>query len=101
MSPQHAGQTHAADHADLRAQELHDGHQRPGDDRGPERDETERGPGDRISSNAGRIIVGGAGDQTRSEFLKELPHSIGDRKPGLRIFGRCPFPFLFQDSEIN
>lgn len=100
MSSQHAGQAHAADHANLRAQELHDGHQRPGDDGRPEGDEAERGSGDRIRCNAGRVIVSGAGNQTGSEFPKKPPRSIGECKPTVWVFGRCPFLFLFQALEI-
>jgi len=46
--------THAGNHADALTHELHAAHEWPGD--------------------KGRIVVGGAGDQSGSEQRKELPN---------------------------
>ena len=67
MSSQDAGETHAADHANFGADELHGCHQRQRDQRRPQGCVAELGPRDGIRADARRVVVRSAGDQARAE----------------------------------
>ncbi len=69
--PDHAGQPEPGDHAEAGAHDLHRRHQREREHRGPQRRIAETGAGDRISGDAGWVVIGGAGDQAGAEIGKE------------------------------
>ena len=68
----HGSQTLAGDHSKPCAHQLHGRHERKREERGPEPGVAKGGPCNRIGGNAGRIVVGGASDQSGPEIFKEL-----------------------------
>ena len=104
----HARQTPAADHPEPRAHELHRGHEREGEQRGPEWRVPEGGARHRVGRDAGGIVVGRPGDEPRAELGEESPHPsrplarLGSghvaRRSGRRFprRHRGPFPSLPQ-----
>jgi hypothetical protein len=73
MAPDVAGNPMPGDAADPGADFLNRGHQRPGEQYYPSHAVAELRAGLRIGRNAARIVVRGAGDQSRAENSEQPP----------------------------
>src|SRR5258707_14625867 len=71
-----ARQAEARDEPDPGAHELDGGHEREGDDGGPEEAVAVRGSGDRIGGDAARIVVGCARDEAGAQDLEVANRGI-------------------------
>jgi hypothetical protein len=71
-----AGQAAASHQTDTRGHHLDGGHERPGDERGPQNRSAELRPHDRISADGGRVIISRTADQPRSQHSEESPEAI-------------------------
>ena len=72
MPPDHARETLAGHHAQPGAHHLHRGHQGKVREHRPKLCIPEGGAGHRVSRDPRRIVVGGSGDQPRSQTANEL-----------------------------
>jgi hypothetical protein len=82
LLPERSAQPCARHHSDARTHHLHRRHQRPGEARGPKHGGAKLRSRHRVSGNAGRIVIGRAGDKAGTETGKETNNRI----PGS---GRC------------
>ena len=79
MTPEIAGDPSAGDTADFSGDLLDGDHQRKTENKGPSKAVTELSAYLAVSSNAAWIVIGCAGDQTRSQQLQK------SAKSGLRV----------------
>ena len=75
-APDDARETSAGRQAEACAHQLNRGHERKREQRRPQRQVAEGGAGDGVCGDAGRVVVGGAGDQARAEVCEESPEFV-------------------------
>ena len=71
-----SGQAASCNRANAGAHHLDGRDERPGDERGPENRSAALRPYDRVGANGRRVIIGRAGDQSRSQHGEETPQAI-------------------------